>query len=311
VRADRLLSILLLLQANGRMSAGALAERLEVSRRTVYRDLDALGSAGVPVVTDRGPQGGASLLGGFRTDLTGLTEVELEALMTFGGQGGPAGELGLRAELDQASRKLRTAAGRDRGGRLQERVLIDGERWWRTGRVPPHLARVQDALWSDRRLRLRYRRAIDRVVERTVEPYGLVCKAGVWYLLAGVDGQPRVYRISRIVDAELTDESFERPPGFDLRAAWEARVTGFRGEPHPVRVTVRVGPAASELFTRLVGEQALRSTDGDLAVLELPGPEAAAGMLAHFGDAIEVLEPGDLRARLAGIGRQLADLYGG
>src|SRR5690348_8511028 len=152
MRADRLLSILLLLQAHGRMSAAELARRVEVSRRTVFRDLEALSGAGIPVVSDRGPNGGAYLLGGYRTDLTGLTESELEALLAFGGQG-PAADLGLGPELDQASRKLAVAAGQGRGGRLQERVLVDGERWFRTAPVPPHLARLQDALWSDRRLR--------------------------------------------------------------------------------------------------------------------------------------------------------------
>src|SRR5205807_4537290 len=167
--------------------------------------------------------GGASLIDGYRTDLTGLTESELEALLAFGGQG-PAADLGLGPQLDQASRKLAVAAGPGGAGRLQERVLIDGEGWFRTRPVPAHLARVQDALWSDRRLRLRYRRALDRVVDRTVEPYGLVSKAGVWYLLAAVDGQPRVYRVPRIEEAELLDETFQRPPGSALAAAWSAQV---------------------------------------------------------------------------------------
>src|SRR5215472_11871705 len=139
MRADRLLSILLLLQTHGRLSAGDLAHRLEVSRRTICRDLEALSGAGVPVVSERGPNGGAYLLGGYRTDLTGLTEPELEALLAFGGRG-PAADLGLGPQLDQASRKLAVAAGQRRG-RLQERVLIDGERWFRNAPVPPHLAR--------------------------------------------------------------------------------------------------------------------------------------------------------------------------
>src|SRR5207249_1824090 len=153
MRADRLLSTLLLLQAHGRMSAAELARRVEVSRRTVFRDLEALSGAGIPVVSDRGPNGGAYLLGGYRTDLTGLNEAELEALLAFGGQG-PAADLGLGPQLDQASRKLAAAAGPGPTGRLQERVLVDGERWFRTASVPAHLARVQDALWSDRCLRL-------------------------------------------------------------------------------------------------------------------------------------------------------------
>jgi predicted DNA-binding transcriptional regulator YafY len=309
VRADRLLSILLLLQAHGRLSAGDLAERLEVSRRTVCRDLDALSSAGVPVVTDRGPKGGAYLLGGYRTDLTGLTEPELEALLAFGGQG-PAADLGLGAQLDQASRKLAVAAGPSRVGRLQERVLVDGERWFRTAPVPPHLAHVQDALWSDRRLRLRYRRRLDRVVERTVEPYGLVCKAGTWYLLAGVGGEPRVYRVSRIEDAQLTEEAFERPAGFDLRAAWAARVGSFTGTaPERVSVTVRVEPAVSGQFSRLVGDQIVDRPGEGVAVLDFPACESAVSLLVAFGGAVEVLDPPDVRERLAEIGRQLSALY--
>ena len=310
MRADRLLSILLLLQAHGRMSAGDLADRLEVSRRTVYRDLDALGAAGVPVVTDRGPNGGASLLGGYRTDLTGLTEGELEALLAFGGQG-PAADLGLGPQLDQASRKLAVAAGPSRASRLRERVLIDGERWFRTAPVPPHLARVQDALWSDRRLRLTYRRELDRVVQRTVDPYGLVAKAGTWYLLAGVGGQPRVYRVSRIEGAELTEEAFERPPGFDLRAAWAAQVGRFTaGAPEPISVTVRVDPEVSGRVNRLVGEHVVDRSSAGVAVLAFPACDVAVSMLTAFGAAIEVLEPADLRERLAELGRQLASLYG-
>ncbi len=310
MRADRLLSILLLLQAHGRMSAGDLARRLEVSRRTVYRDLDALSGAGVPVVTDRGPAGGVSLLDGYRTDLTGLTEAELEAVLAFRGQG-PAADLGLGAQLDQASRKLAVAAGASEAGRLQERVLIDGERWFRTAPVPPHLARVQDALWSDRRLRLRYRRTQERVVERTVEPYGLVSKAGTWYLLAGVDGQPRVYRVSRIEDAQLTDETFVRPPGFDLRTAWAAQVGQFRGDaPERVSVTVRVDPEVSGWFTRLVGELVVKRSQDGVVVLDFPACDAAVSLLATFGAAVEVLQPSDLRERLAELGRQLSALYG-
>jgi predicted DNA-binding transcriptional regulator YafY len=311
MRADRLLSILLLLQANGRMSAGDLAHRLEVSRRTVYRDLDALSGAGVPVVTDRGPRGGASLLDGYRTDLTGLTEAELEALLAFGGQG-PAADLGLGPQLDQASRKLAVAAGPSGAGRLRERVLIDGERWFRTAPVPAHLSRVQDALWSNRRLHLHYRRSLDRVVERTVEPYGLVCKAGTWYLLAGVEGRARVYRVSRIEDAELSEESFERPPDLDLREAWAAQVGRFRGDaPTRVAVTVRVDPDVSGRFTRLVGEQIVARSPGGVAILDFAARDAAISLLTVFGRSVEVLEPRDLRDLLAELGRQLSSLYGG
>jgi predicted DNA-binding transcriptional regulator YafY len=311
MRADRLLSLLLLLQAHGRMSAGDLAHRLEVSRRTVYRDLDALGSSGVPVVTDRGPNGGAYLLGGYRTDLTGLTEPELEALLAFGGQG-PAADLGFGAQLDRASSKIAAAHRHDRAGRLRDRVLIDSERWFRAAPVPPHLARVQDALWLDRRLRLSYRRTLDRVVERIVEPYGLVCKAGTWYMLAGIDGAPRVYRVSRIEDAEMTDETFERPPGFDLRSVWAAQVGRFKSAgPERLSVTVRVDPAISARFTRMIGDQIVDRPSDHVVILDFPADEAAVSLLAPFGGTIEVLEPPGLRQRLGEIGHQLATTYSG
>lgn len=309
MRADRLLSILLLLQANGRMSAADLAGRLEVSRRTVYRDLDALSGAGVPVVSDRGPNGGAYLLGGYRTDLTGLTETELEALLAFGGQG-PAADLGFGSQLEGASRKLAVAARRERAGRLRDRVLIDAERWFRTAPVPAHLTRVQDALWLDRRVRLRYRRTLDRVVVRTVDPYGLVCKAGTWYLLAGVEREPRIYRVSRIEDAEMTDETFERPAGFDLRSTWAKQVGRFKGSaPERVLVKVRVEPEVSGSFTRVIGDQILERLTDSVVVLDFPVSEAAVSLLAPFGRSVEVLEPPAVRQRLAEIGRQLAGLY--
>ncbi|MDQ6636332.1 MAG: WYL domain-containing protein [Candidatus Dormibacteraeota bacterium] len=310
MRADRLLSILLLLQAHGRLTASDLAGRLEVSRRTVCRDLDALSGAGVPVVTDRGPSGGAYLIGGYRTDLTGLTEPELEALLAFGGQG-PAADLGLGAQLDQASRKLAVAAGPGRASRLRERVLVDGDSWFWSAPASAHLGRVHDAVRSDRRLRLRYRRGLDRVVDRVLEPYGLVCKAGTWYLLAGVGGQPRVYRVSRIEDAELTEETFKRPVDFDLRRVWAAQIGQFKsGVRERMSVTVRVDPAVSGQFTRLLGESITDRPGEGLAVLDFPACDTAVGLLVAFGDAIEVIDPPIMRKRLAAIGSQLAALYG-
>lgn len=309
MRADRLLSILLLLQTHGRLSASDLASRLEVSRRTVFRDLTALSSAGVPVVSERGPKGGAYLMDGYRTDLTGLTESELEALLAFGGRG-PASDLGLGSQLDQASRKLSAAARRRSSVQLHDRVLIDGDRWFRGASVPAHLARVQDAVWSNRRLRLTYRRSLDRAVERTVEPYGLVSKAGTWYLLAGIDGRARIYRVSRIDDAQLTDEPFDRPVNFDLGQAWAAQVARFKETlPPPFPVTVRVEPEASDLFTRTFGDRIVGRAADNVAVLDFPASEAAVSMLTTFGDSVEVLDPEEVRARLADIGRRLSALY--
>ncbi len=305
-----MLSLLLLLQAHGRMSASALASKLEVSRRTVFRDLDALSAAGVPVATERGPRGGAYLMDGYRTDLTGLTEQELEALLAFGSSG-PASDLGLGRELDQASRKIAAAASRSRSaGRLLERVLIDGATWFRGPRVPGHLTNVQDALWSDRRLRLHYRRDVDRIVERVVEPLGLVCKAGTWYMVARVAGDVRTYRVSRIEGAEMTEETFARPADFDLRAAWESSVERFRSSaPERVSVRVRVDPEVSAQFNRIIDEQIVSRAGDGVVVLDFPACEAAVSPLAAFGSRVEVLEPQELRDRLARLGRELSGLY--
>jgi predicted DNA-binding transcriptional regulator YafY len=309
VRADRLVSILLLLQANGRMTAGALAERLEVSRRTIHRDLEALGMAGVPVVIDRGSTGGASLIAGYRTELTGLSEPELQALTAFGA-GDLAADLGVRPLLDSASRKLAAAAGHGRARSLQQRVLIDGDSWTRSRSAPEHLSRIQDALWSDHRLRLRYRRGEERVVERVVDPYGLVTKRGTWYLLAGVGEGRRVYRVSRIEEAEILPEPFERPPGFHLEAAWAEAVAGFRGT-DLVRVTVRTDPDGAARVARVFGEAVVgRRSDGVLD-LEMSSVEGAVCMLAAFGETVEVLSPAAVRERLARIGRALVEKYAG
>lgn len=307
MRADRLVSIMLLLQANGRMTAGDLAERLEVSRRTIHRDLEALGMAGVPVVVDRGAAGGASLVDGYRTELTGFSEPELRALLAFGA-GDLAADLGMGSALDSASRKLAAAAGEGRTRSLQQRVLIDGDTWSRMRTVPEHLARVQNALWSERRLRLRYRRGEQRVVERTVEPYGLVSKRGTWYLLAGIDGTRRVYRVSRIEDAEILPETFERPCDFDLASAWGEAVASFRAAP-PVRVVVRPRPDRAAAVACVYGESVVERRPDGLLELEFPSVEAAAGMLAGFGGSLEVVSPGALRRQLGAIGQELLAMY--
>src|SRR5579872_374304 len=313
MRADRLVSILLLLQASGRMSAGALAKRLEVSRRTIYRDVEALGAAGVPVFTDRGPAGGVSLLEGWRTDVTGLTESEVSALLAFSSSG-PASDLGLDQALGQASRKIAVAAGSTgpAPGSFQDRVLIDNNPWLSARRVPAHLRRVQDAVWSDRCLGLRYRRGDGELVERLVEPYGLVAKNGVWYLLAGGAAGLRTYRVSRVVGADLTDQPFTRPPGFDLRRAWAAQTGSFASAASPaesVRVTVRADPVAAARFYRFAGGYLRAGPDDGIAELEFPAPGHAASFLASFVETVEVLEPAGVRDLLGIMGGQLVRLY--
>ncbi len=208
MKADRLLATLLLLQSHGRLSSAELARRLEVSERTVRRDVDALSAAGVPVFAERGRNGGYQLVEGYRTDATGLTSDEARALFLFAG--GSASELGLAGPLDAALRKLVAAlpAGqRTIAAETRERLVVDPAGWTDEGSAGAALATIGDAVLSGRRLRLRYRRAgAAEARERIVDPYGLVQAAGVWYLIAATEGEPRAYRVSRVVEAAPIDE---------------------------------------------------------------------------------------------------------
>ena len=233
MRADRVLALLLMLQARGRLTAGELAERLEVSKRTVYRDVDALGTAGVPIHADRGPNGGIALMAGWRTDLTGLTAPEVEALFTSAA--GPAFE----SAMGKLAAALPGEGGR-RAGRIRERLLVDSVGWGRRGAASPHLRMVQDAVFGDRRLHLKYRRAEAQVVERDVDPLGLIIKAGVWYLLADVEGDRRLFRLSRIESALALNEPARRPKRFDLAAAWRRQSAHWDSGRAGYEVVVRV-----------------------------------------------------------------------
>jgi predicted DNA-binding transcriptional regulator YafY len=320
VRGDRLLSILLLLQANGRTSARRLAERLEVSERTIYRDLDALSGAGVPVYSERGPKGGAALLDDFRIELTGLTEEEARALFTFGGPQ-VAADLGVRPRLEAALRKLLVALPpphRAGAEKARQRVHVDARPWGGTTDETPHLRTIQDAVWADQRLRIRYRRNEREPVERLVDPYGLVAKAGVWYLVAGIPGQDaqRTYRVSRVESAEPTGESFERPTGFDLATTWDRSRGEFERRGAGYKTLVRVTPGVLPLFLRMLGgrvtdaiEQLEDGPQGTRLSLTLPAAGAALPALAAFGADVEVLEPAEFRSRVAAWARAIVDLY--
>src|SRR6266480_1642746 len=221
VRASRLVNVLLLLQTRSRMTAGELAEELEVSVRTIYRDVDALAEAGVPIYAERGPHGGVRLVDGYRTRLTGLTAEEAEAVF-LSGVPGPAAELGLGTVVAAARLKVLAALPpelRNRASRLVERFHLDATGWFRESEPVPHLATLPEAVWETRRVEISYDRG-DRSVGRTLEPLGLVIKAGVWYLVAISEGQFRTYRVSRVLEARLLDDQFSRPDDFDLSGFW-------------------------------------------------------------------------------------------
>jgi predicted DNA-binding transcriptional regulator YafY len=306
MRATRLVSLLLLLQTRGQLTAAELAGTLEISVRTVHRDMESLAAAGVPVEALRGPTGGYRLAGGYRTRLTGLTADEAEALFAAG-MPGPAAELGLGGELAAARLKLLAALPselQERATRASRLFHLDTRGWFRAEDRVPHLPALSSAVWSGCRIRLRYREG-RRVVQRTVDPLGLVLKGGAWYLIARRSAGMRVYRVSRVASVRALDDVFERPHGFELTEFWEEWSREF--EQSRARVAVTVG-VSEEVRRFLPGEP--RIQDDGSAVLAFENLDAAYRELLRFGTDVEVLAPPELRARVAETGRGIAALYG-
>jgi predicted DNA-binding transcriptional regulator YafY len=305
VRATRLVSLLLLLQTRGQLTAAELAERLEVSVRTVHRDIEALAVAGVPVEAVRGAAGGYRLAGGYRTRLTGLTADEAEALFAAGIPG-PAAELGLGGELAAARLKVLAALPhelQERATRAQRLFHLDARGWFRAEDTVPHLPALADCVWRGCRARLRYRER-GTVVRRTVDPLGLVLKGGAWYLVARRSVGMRVYRVSRVASVRPLDDSFERPAEFELASFWQTWSREFEQNRPSVTVTVRVD---SDVRRWLPGDP--RIDEAGRAVVAFEGLGDAYRELLRFGSQLEVLEPAELRERLAETSRELAALY--
>ncbi|WP_338780448.1 WYL domain-containing protein [Streptomyces sp. DG1A-41] len=319
MRADRLLSLLLLLQNRGRMTAPELASELEVSVRTVYRDVEALGAAGVPVCADRGPEGGYRLVDGYRTRLTGLTDAEAGSLF-LAGMPGPARDLGLGAVLASAQLKVQAALPAELAGqarRVQERFHLDAPAWFREADPVPCLEVVAAAVWEQRVLRTHYRRWRGEV-HREVRPLGLVLKGGIWYLVALSEGAVRTYRVSRVLAVEDTGETFDRPAGFDLAAYWEESSRRMEAAVQQGVARVRLSPRGQRLLPMQYGAAGVRALegagapDGDGWVeVELPveAEAVAVGDLLRLGAEAEVLGPPGLRQALARAVAVLAGRY--
>ncbi len=309
MRADRLLSLLMLLQTRGQMTAQELAERLEVSPRTIYRDLDALSSAGVPVYAERGPQGGVSLLENYRTNLTGLTEGEVRALFMLTVPG-LMEDLGAGDAAEQALLKLTAALPtpfQKDVEMVRQRIFLDPAAWFAPEEPTPHLPLVQEAVWQNRRLRMVYRRSDGQWVKRLVDPYGLVAKASIWYMVAGSYNQPYVFRVSRIQEAELTGSYFERPLQFDLATFWHAWSGRLEAAQQRFAVTVLVPPEGLQPLAQLLGdalytlmEQASPpDKDGCLTLgLAFESEAAALRKLLSLGTAVSVVAPNTLRQKI-------------
>lgn len=316
MRASRAISLLMLLQTRGRMSADALAAEIGVSVRTVYRTVDQLSAAGVPVYAERGRRGGFRLLDGWRTELTGLTPSEAQALF-LSGLPGPAAELGLGDAMGAARLKLLAALpdGWQRDAeRISSRFHLDPLAWFRSAARPEHLPAVADAVWTERRLTIGYRSG-GRVSERTIEPLGLALKAGVWYVVARTgDDEPRTYRLSNVVSAVLTDQRFARPAGFDLARHWAQATRTYEAGLQCESATLRASPNACALL--LERHPAAASTasapDGDgwvTLTIPIESIDRAAEELPALGAGVEAIAPAALRERMAATANRLAALY--
>jgi predicted DNA-binding transcriptional regulator YafY len=325
VRASRLLSVLLLLHTRGRLSAQQLAEELEVSVRTVYRDVDALSAAGVPVYATRGRTGGFELLAGYRTRLTGLTADEADALF-LAGLPKAAADLGLGPVLAATQLKLLAALPpelRERAERIRDRFHLDAPGWERAADSPPCLATIADAVWTERRVEVRYERANRSVVDRILEPLGLVLKAGVWYVVARVSGDtggPRTYRLSRVRAAAALEEPFERPGGFVLEQHWTEYQRDYEQRLFHGTATVRLSPDGRQLLFLLgsaaarAGHAAMQPPDADgwaVTTVPIESTRHAQHGLMQLGADVEVLAPADLRTAVAASARAMLERYEG
>ncbi|MET7382572.1 WYL domain-containing protein [Streptomyces sp. NPDC005526] len=322
MRAARLIKMVLLLQSRRSMTAAELARELEVSERTVARDAQALSEAGVPVYADRGRAGGYRLVGGYRTRLTGLARDEAEALF-LSGVPGALREMGLEDAASAARLKVSAAllpSLRDASRTAAQRFHLDAPDWFREPRTPGLLPAVADAVWDDRRIAARYRRGREEVA-RELEPYGLVLKAGVWYLCARVAGHGafRVYRIDRFTAVEPGEERFERDGEFDLPAFWEERAGQFARSILRAEVVVRLSAEGVRRLPyavdALAAGEALASAggpdeDGRVTVtLPVESEEVAHTQLTALGPEVEVVAPVELRERFARDAARIAALY--
>jgi predicted DNA-binding transcriptional regulator YafY len=326
MRASRLLSLLLLLQGRGRMTAQELADRLDVSVRTIYRDVESLSAAGVPVYADRGPTGGYQLLDGYRTKLTGMTTDEAESLF-LAGVPAAATEMGLGTVLAAAELKLRAALPPELAsgtGRIRERFHLDAPGWFRQAEPTPHLAGLAAAVWQDRLIEVRYRRwKVPREVTRVLAPLGVVLKAGRWYLIAhparASTDDIRTYRVANILDLAALDERFERPEDFELAEFWQSWARryedGVYRDQASVRLTTdalqRMGFIFPPAMTRGAREAAGPPDEAGWVNTVVPIESIKHGHteLLKLGADVEVLGPPELRERFAATSRALAAIY--
>ncbi|MEV4436872.1 WYL domain-containing protein [Streptomyces sp. NPDC049555] len=321
MRAARLIHLLLLLQSKASMTGPELARRLEVSERTVARDVQALSEAGIPVYADRGRTGGYRLVGGYRTRLTGLGRTEAEALF-LSGVPTALRDMGLADAASAARLKVAAALHPELGdapAAAAQRFHLDAPGWWRPHRTPALLPALAEAVWDDRRVTARYRRRDGEVV-RELEPYGLVLKAGAWYVVARAGDDHRVYRADRFDDVAVGEEVFRRDEDFDLAAFWEERAAAFARSILRESTELRLTPAGARRLPHVTDAAAAHEAlaaagPADAAgrvtvTLRVESLEVAESQLLGLGPEVEVLGPPELRARVARAAARMAELYG-
>ncbi|MCL7377643.1 YafY family protein [Streptomyces sp. 35G-GA-8] len=321
--ASRLLSVLLLLQSRGRVSARELADELGVSVRTAYRDMARLQAAGVPVYAEPGRGGGYQLVDGYRTRLTGMSEGEARALF-FAGLPGPAADLGLEAEMTAARLKLLAALPtglREEAVRTAAVFHLDAPGWYREPEPTPYLPVFVDAVLSQREVDVHYRRwRAPQEVRRRLRPYGLVLKSGIWYLVAAARNRIATYRVTQVLDAVPSDERFSRPGDFDLGAYWTSYLDDFQARRYTGTATIRLSPRGRRRLPDNVSPEVVRAVDttasavGDdgwvEAVIPTESTEHACGELLRLGVDVEVVAPPELRRAMADTVGVLARAYG-
>jgi predicted DNA-binding transcriptional regulator YafY len=319
MRADRLLSIVLLLQAHQQLTSRELASRLEVSERTIHRDMEALSGAGIPVVAARGLGGGWSLLGEYRTTLTGLTEAEIQSLFVTKPTKLLA-DLHLEKAADGAQLKLLASlpsAFRQGAERARQRIHIDVSGWSRREEAVPFLPVLQEALWLERKLNIKYERGENcERVERLLSPLGLVAKGSVWYLVASVDGSVRSYRVSRIAQAEILDELAPIPTDFNLADYWEQSASTFKAGVPNYLATVWVSPAVllrlrfAGRFARVNETEETDDRGWKKVHVGFDVEEMACEYAVSFGPNLEVIEPTTLREQVIAMTKATLEFYG-
>jgi predicted DNA-binding transcriptional regulator YafY len=319
MRADRLLSLLMFLQNRGRTTTDRLAEELEVSRRTIVRDLYALRVAGFPVYTERGPHGGVYLHEDFRVRLTDLTQDELAALFTFSVPA-PLADLGMGAEAKGALLKLAAAlpaARQDVERDVRSRLYLDPNPWRASRERIPTLSTLRQAVWEDRWVRATFLRVRQIPIEHEIAPYALVAKGRAWYVVwRRRDGELRVDRASDVIEAKLMDETFDRPPGFDLAGFWTAWAAAYETSRWFFPVTLRTTAEALPSLERDLGRRIRRTGDAEQGSMSIEVEmtfdhfEHARAALLAYGGAVEVIEPDALRLSIADFGRRIVETYG-